>query len=165
MSTVTHRVYRHDLPMSDTYAPGGSYSSQGKLSATDSFVLHSHWALSGVRDASRWNLVLNTVLKCVSSNFAPAHLHVAQADIRHCSDAEIQANVLQSLILNGLSLLSVYAFDWLLRPLLSAHEQHGRLHLQAGIAYHLFWSLPLICISLYLNVSLLSATFKNNVSP
>ncbi len=39
-----------------------------------------------------------------------------------CSDAEVRANALKSFLLNGISLLSVYAFDILVRALASGGE-------------------------------------------
>ena len=82
----------------------------------------------------------------------------------YCSDPEVRANALKSFLLNGISLLSIYVFDLLLHPLsLSRGEEkskEGGAHLQArdglhrsiGWLYRILWLLPVVGVSLYLNV-------------
>ena len=65
-----------------------------------------------------------------------------------CSDAEVRANTLKSFILNGISLLSIYVFDLFLQPL----TQEKWLNRSVGWFYRVLWLLPVVGISLYLNV-------------
>jgi hypothetical protein len=69
-----------------------------------------------------------------------------------CSDAEVRAHALKSFMLNGISVLSIYVFDFFLQPL--AHEQPPQkwLHRSLGWFYHVLWLLPVVGVSLYLNV-------------
>ena len=67
------------------------------------------------------------------------------------SDSEIRGNVLKSMLLNVLSLASIYLFDLLLFSL--AKGEHHWLHRNVGWAYQVLWLLPVVGISLYLNVS------------
>jgi etoposide-induced 2.4 mRNA len=66
------------------------------------------------------------------------------------SDAEIRANVLKSLLLNCLSLTSIYMFDLLLVPLV--RDQQKWLHRNVGWFYQILWLLPVVGVSFYLNV-------------
>jgi hypothetical protein len=66
------------------------------------------------------------------------------------SDAEIRANAYKSLLLNLLSLTSIYAFDLLLLPLVQ--EQDNWIH-HVGWFYQILWLLPVVGVSYYLNVS------------
>lgn len=66
------------------------------------------------------------------------------------SDSEIRANVYKSLMLNSLSLLSIYIFDLLLQPLVQ-HQQKW-FHRNIGWFYHVLWLFPVVGTSLYLNV-------------
>ncbi|KAH9484037.1 hypothetical protein JR316_0003516 [Psilocybe cubensis] len=67
----------------------------------------------------------------------------------NCRDSEIRANVYKSLLLNSLSLISIYVFDLLLQPLV--HDQQKWFHRNIGWFYQLLWLLPVVGISLYLN--------------
>ena len=67
------------------------------------------------------------------------------------SDAEIRANMFKSLLLNSLSLLSIYVFDLLLQPLVQ--DQQKWLHRNMGWFYSVLWLFPVVGASLYLNVS------------
>jgi etoposide-induced 2.4 mRNA len=67
------------------------------------------------------------------------------------SDTEIRQNVYKSLILNSVSLVSIYVFDLLLRPILREHQQHW-FHRNIGWFYQVMWLLPVVGASLYLNV-------------
>ncbi len=57
-------------------------------------------------------------------------------------------------MLNTVSLVSIYFFDWLLLPL--AQGQQKWLHRNVGWFYQVLWLLPVVGISFYLNVSLRS---------
>ena len=73
------------------------------------------------------------------------------------SDAEIRANVYKSLVLNSLSLFSIYVFDLLLQPLV--RDEQKWFHRNIGWFYQVLWLLPLVGSSLYLNVT---SSNKNN---
>lgn len=66
------------------------------------------------------------------------------------SDAEIRTNLVKSLLLNTLSLISIYTYDILLHPLLKDEEKW--LHRNLGRFYQIGWLLPVVGISFYLNV-------------
>ncbi|KAG8739044.1 hypothetical protein FRC10_006239 [Ceratobasidium sp. 414] len=84
----------------------------------------------GFLDANRWDRVVSVVVK----------------------DAEVRSNVFKSLLLNSLSLVSIYTLDLIFVPLL-AGKQDRWLHRNFGSLYTAFWLLPVIGVSLYLNVS------------
>ena len=67
------------------------------------------------------------------------------------SDPEIRANYFKSLLLNGLSLFSIYVFDLVLQPLV--RDQQKWLHRNVGWFYQALWLFPVVGMSLYLNVS------------
>ena len=67
------------------------------------------------------------------------------------SDAEVRGHVFKSLLLNLLSLTSVYFFDLLLLPLTREHEHWLRRNV--GWFYQVLWLFPVVGSSLYLNVS------------
>ena len=67
------------------------------------------------------------------------------------SDSEVRSNVFKSLMLNTVSLVSIYFFDWLLLPL--AQSQQKWFHRNIGWFYQILWLLPVVGISFYLNVS------------
>jgi etoposide-induced 2.4 mRNA len=71
-------------------------------------------------------------------------------DSRSCRDAEIRANVLKSLMLNSVSLISIYTFDLLMLPL--TRNQQRWLHRNVGWFYQVLWLLPVVGLSFYLNV-------------
>lgn len=68
------------------------------------------------------------------------------------SDAEIRSNVAKSLLLNTVSLASIYFFDLLLLPL--THEHTHWLRRNVGWFYQVLWLFPVVGVSLYLNVRL-----------
>jgi etoposide-induced 2.4 mRNA len=81
----------------------------------------------------------------------------------YCSDPEVRANALKSFLLNGISLLSIYVFDLLLHPLSLSRGEESReegarlqaqngLHRSIGWLYRILWLLPVVGVSLYLNV-------------
>lgn len=67
------------------------------------------------------------------------------------SDAEVRSNVFKSLLVNVVSLASVYFFDLMLLPLTREHEYWLRRNV--GWFYQTLWLFPVVGISLYLNVS------------
>ena len=79
------------------------------------------------------------------------------------SDSEVRGNVFKSLILNTVSLVSIYFFDWLLLPL--AQEQQKWFHRNIGWFYQVLWLLPVVGVSFYLNVSRLFAVIGPFVAP
>lgn len=66
------------------------------------------------------------------------------------SDPEIRSNVFKSLILNTLSLTSIYTFDLLLQPLV--RDQQKWFHRNFGWLYQILWLLPIVGASFYFNV-------------
>ena len=54
-------------------------------------------------------------------------------------------------MLNVVSLVSIYFFDWLLLPL--AQSQQKWFHRNLGWFYQVLWLLPVVGVSFYLNVS------------
>ncbi|KAG9122514.1 hypothetical protein FRC07_001073, partial [Ceratobasidium sp. 392] len=90
----------------------------------------------GLLDANRWDRVARIVIE----------------------DAEVRSNVFKSLLLNSLSLASIYTLDLIFIPLL-AGKQDRWLHRNFGSLYTAFWLLPVIGISLYLN-----STFSNSIA-
>lgn len=69
-----------------------------------------------------------------------------------CSDAEVRAYALKSFILNGISVLSIYVFDFFLQPLVQEQPPQKWLHRSVGLFYRVLWLLPIVGVSLYLNV-------------
>ncbi len=69
----------------------------------------------------------------------------------HLSDAEVRSSVFKSLLMNSVSLTSIYFFDLLLLPL--TQEKEYWLHRNVGWFYQVMWLLPVVGVSLYLNVS------------
>lgn len=67
------------------------------------------------------------------------------------SDPEIRSNVLKSLLLNSLSLTSIYVFDLLLHPLVRDHPSW--FHRNVGWFYRVLWLMPVIGVSFWLNSS------------
>ncbi|CEL51724.1 Protein EI24 homolog OS=Dictyostelium discoideum GN=DDB_G0284253 PE=3 SV=1 [Rhizoctonia solani AG-1 IB] len=90
----------------------------------------------GLLDANRWDRVLKIVIE----------------------DAEVRSNVFKSLLLNSLSLASIYTLDLIFVPLL-AGKQDRWLHRNFGSLYTVFWLLPVIGVSLYLN-----STFSSGIA-
>ncbi|KAJ7489864.1 etoposide-induced protein 2.4-domain-containing protein [Mycena galericulata] len=107
------------------------------LSIQDSLLLQITYAGRGLLDAFRWVLVATTV----------------------AGDAEIRANIYKSLLLNSLSLTSLYMFDLLFFD----HQQWLRRP-NVGLIYQLIWLLPVLGISFYLNSSWCSVIAKRTYS-
>ncbi|KAF7972653.1 hypothetical protein HWV62_17328 [Athelia sp. TMB] len=99
------------------------------LSLPDTVKLQLLSASRGLLEAFRWDIVVSTVT----------------------SDPEIRANVYKSVLLNSLSLTSIYTFDILLQPLV--RDQQKWFHRNVGWFYQALWLLPVVCVSLYLNSS------------
>ncbi|KAH0827017.1 etoposide-induced protein 2.4-domain-containing protein [Lanmaoa asiatica] len=91
--------------------------------------LQTKWIFRGLFDAFRWDVVIRTA----------------------SSDPEIRSNIIKSLLLNMLSLTSIYIFDLILQPLV--HEQPSWLHRNVGWFYRVLWLLPVVGVSFYLNNS------------
>ncbi|KAI0792858.1 etoposide-induced protein 2.4-domain-containing protein [Abortiporus biennis] len=90
-------------------------------------LLHIKAAGHGLLDASRWDKVVTLV----------------------ASDPEVRSNILKSLLLNIVSLVSIYFFDLLLHPL--SKDEQKWLHRNVGWFYQILWLLPVVGVSLYLN--------------
>ena len=73
----------------------------------------------------------------------------------------MRANVLKSLLLNCVSLTSIYFFDLLLQPL--THEHTHWLRRNVGWFYQVLWLLPVVGVSLYLNVCLPHLIFRSRL--
>ncbi|KAI0747673.1 etoposide-induced protein 2.4-domain-containing protein [Daedaleopsis nitida] len=99
------------------------------LSLQETVWLQLQCAGRGFMDAFRWDMVLRLV----------------------ASDSEVRSNVFKSLMLNTLSLVSIYFFDWLLLPL--AQGQQKWFHRNLGWFYQVLWLLPVVGVSFYLNSS------------
>ena len=76
------------------------------------------------------------------------------------SDAEIQGNVLKSGLLNGVSLVSIWVFEFLVGLASRRHgsqsgsgSERGFIHRNLGWFYQALWLAPIVGASLYLNVS------------
>lgn len=115
-----------------------SYSHQHQLSRSayptflslhETIKLQLTWASRGILEAFRWDVVVRTAT----------------------SDPEIRSNILKSLLLNSLSLTSIYAFDLLLQPLV--HNHPSWLHRNVGWFYRVLWLFPVVGVSYYLNSS------------
>lgn len=59
-------------------------------------------------------------------------------------------NMLKSLVLNSVSLSSIYVFDLLLAPLIKENAHWTHRHF--GWFYQVLWLFPVVGVSLYLNV-------------
>ena len=131
------------------------------LSLLDTLKLQFGWAWGGLVDAFRWDVVIGLITRNVCFLLLlPRSLSVHVIDC-YCSDPEVRANALKSFLLNGISLLSIYVFDLLLHPLSLSREEGGArlgpqsrngLHRSIGWLYRVLWLLPLVGVSLYLNV-------------
>ncbi|KAJ4488019.1 etoposide-induced protein 2.4-domain-containing protein [Lentinula aciculospora] len=99
------------------------------LSVQESLWLQLNWVRHGIVDAFRWDHVISTI----------------------AGDSEVRTNVYKSLLLNSLSLTSIYTFDLLLLPLV--RDQQKWLHRNVGWFYQGLWLFPVIGLSFYLNSS------------
>ena len=129
------------------------------LSLHDTLKLQLGWAWRGLTDASRWDVVVGLITRNVCFSSRPFSL-VAYVYVM-CSDAEVRANALKSCLLNGISLLSIYVFELLVHPLSRVEDRtdaRNGLHRSVGLFYRVLWLLPVIGVSLYLNVRSLTCT-------
>ncbi|KAI0086612.1 etoposide-induced protein 2.4-domain-containing protein [Irpex rosettiformis] len=99
------------------------------LSVQETGLLQLKAAGKGLLDAFRWDVVVRLM----------------------ASDAEVRANILKSLLLNVVSLTSIYFLDLLLSPL--THEHPHWLRRNIGWFYQILWLFPVMGASLYLNSS------------
>lgn len=99
------------------------------LSFHETLWLQTKCFLGGLFDAFRWDRVVWTAT----------------------SDPEIRSNILKSLLLNSLSLASIYTFDLLLQPLV--HNHPNWLRRNVGWFYQILWLIPVVSVSFYLNSS------------
>ncbi|PSS22650.1 hypothetical protein PHLCEN_2v3016 [Hermanssonia centrifuga] len=114
-------------PQSRNYSSRSAYPSF--LSPQETAFLQLKAAGQGLLDALRWDVVVRLV----------------------ASDAEVRSSVFKSLLMNSVSLTSIYFFDLLLLPL--TREKEYWLHRNVGWFYQVMWLLPVVGVSLYLNVS------------
>ena len=126
------------------------------LSFHDTLKLQIGWAWRGLVDAFRWDVVVSLMTRHVVLVLAlPTRLPFF-SELFFVSDAEVRANALKSFLLNGISLLSLYAFDLLVRALASGGEGRDsdglRVGRSVGWFYRVLWMLPVVGVSLYLNV-------------
>ena len=121
------------------------------LSFQDTLGLQVSWAGRGLVDAFRWDIVVRLIARNVGfpkSFFFFSYLRRRDS----CSDAEVRANALKSFMLNGISLLSIFVFDLFLQPLTQEQPPQKWLHRSVGWFYRVLWLLPVVGVSLYLNV-------------
>ncbi|KAJ3856312.1 etoposide-induced protein 2.4-domain-containing protein [Lentinula lateritia] len=111
------------------YNPSARSLYPSFLSVQESLILQLKWVKRGLVDAFRWDHVISTI----------------------AGDSEVRANVCKSLLLNSLSLTSIYTFDLLLLPLV--RDQQKWLHRNVGWFYQGLWLFPVIGLSFYLNSS------------
>ncbi|KLO18835.1 hypothetical protein SCHPADRAFT_899396 [Schizopora paradoxa] len=131
------RNYGYPPSPSSQYGAGSVASSSNHaraeypsfMSFSETLLLQLSWLWKGFLDSCRFDTVIATVY----------------------SDAEIRGNFLKSLILNGLSLSSIYVFDLLLAPMV--RDQQKWLQRNVGWFYRVLWLLPVVGASLYLNGS------------
>ena len=69
--------------------------------------------------------------------------------------------VIKSLVLNSLSLVSIYAFDWVILPLLHKRRSPDSLT-NTYSTYQLLWLFPVVGVSLYLNVRALPTSSQTS---
>ena|ERR1700722_9036474 len=113
------------------------------LSVSETISLQLQSSSKGISDAFRWKVVGLTIAGYVLQPFEVCLLN-------HSSDSEIRSNISKSIILNAISLFSIYAFDFFFRPLVQ--DQQRWLRRNVGWFYRITWLIPLIGLSFYLNV-------------
>ncbi|KAF8590490.1 hypothetical protein K439DRAFT_1381895 [Ramaria rubella] len=101
------------------------YSYPSFIPFPDTLKLHLSFLRRGIVDASRWDVTIQLVY----------------------SDAEIRSHIVKSFLLNSLSLVSIYALNYVLLPVAA----RGRVHHHVGWLYRVLWLIPLAATSLYFN--------------
>lgn len=121
-------------------SPYSSASSRASypvfIPLAETLLLHLNWAKAGLIDAFRWDYAAKLIT----------------------SDAEIQGNVLKSGLLNGVSLVSIWVFEFLVGLASRRHgsqvdpaSERGFVHRNLGWFYQALWLAPIVGTSLYLN--------------
>ncbi|KAJ3823767.1 etoposide-induced protein 2.4-domain-containing protein [Lentinula raphanica] len=119
----------YSLPPPTRYNTSARSSYPTFLSVQESILLQLNWLRYGLLDGFRWDHVVSTI----------------------AGDSEVRANVYKSLVLNSLSLISIYTFDLLLSPLV--RDQQKWLHRNVGWFYQVLWLFPVLGLSFYLNIT------------
>jgi len=132
------------------------------LSLHDTLKLQIGWAWGGLVDAFRWDVVIGLMTRNVCFFSHLFGFCLSWSVDCYCSDPEVRGNALKSFLINGISLLSIYVFDLLLHPLSLSRGEENRegtrlqsqngLHRSIGWLYRILWLLPVVGVSLYLNV-------------
>ncbi|XP_006458517.1 hypothetical protein AGABI2DRAFT_115549 [Agaricus bisporus var. bisporus H97] len=102
----------------------------------ENIFLQLTWALRGLYDSFRVHTLISSI----------------------ANDAEIRANIFKSVLLNSLSLTSIYTYDIFLHPLVK--DQEKWLHRNLGRFYQILWLLPVVGIAFYLNMAWCSVIAK-----
>jgi len=108
------------------------------MSLPETLKLHLGFLFHGFLDAFRWDYTVKSIN----------------------ADAEIRSHVLKSLILNGLSLVSIYIFEYILLPLATGSRSQPYI----GWLYRVVWLFPLVATSLYLNGTWVDVVAKRSYS-
>jgi hypothetical protein len=157
------RCYQYDVQAIHTsthlsISPAGQWSSASIVEVIISLVpLGSGDCRATVRVSMERLARRLSLESCHLGNrrVSPPDVHFACRFIIHGTafrDAEIRSNVYKSLLLNSISLTSIYAFDFLLLPLVQ--DQQKWFHRNIGWFYQTLWLLPVVGLSFYLNVSI-----------
>lgn len=136
-----YRYLHQHQPSRSAYPTFLSLQATTKLQLT--------WAFRGILDAFRWDVVVKTATRYVRSTSC-LYFALHRIPRKPHSDREIRANIFKSLLLNSISLTSIYAFDLLLQPLVRNYPSW--LHRNVGWFYRILWLLPVVGLSYYLNV-------------
>ncbi|KAF8520173.1 etoposide-induced protein 2.4-domain-containing protein [Hysterangium stoloniferum] len=108
------------------------------ISLPETLRLHLGFLLHGLMDAFRWDFTVKSI----------------------SADAEIRSHVLKSFTLNGLSLISIYVFEYILLPLATGSRSQPYI----GWLYRVLWVFPLVATSLYLNGTWAGVVAKRSYS-
>ncbi|KAG8818399.1 hypothetical protein FRC17_010851 [Serendipita sp. 399] len=98
------------------------------LPLLDTLRYQLSWCFSGLKDALRWDRVVNILI----------------------SDSEVRSHMIKSFVLNTLGLISIFIFDLIILPLLHRKATPSSITQTTSI-YQLFWILPVMGGSLYFN--------------
>ena len=136
-------------PSTSNVRPSSRSAYPSFISFQDSVLLQLKWALRGFYDAFRWNIVISMVVGWAHSQINWIRF-LNNNNNPIFSDAEIRASMYKSLLLNSLSLGSIYTFDLLLLPLVQ--DQQKWFHRNISWFYQVLWLLPVVGVAFYLNV-------------